>query len=109
MALVRWIFGLLAAVAVTAFAIANQQIVDVYWNPFRPALQLPLYIIVLGPMAFGFFSGSLFVWLGTLKLRFSAHRQKRQIKNLEKQLGEVKTGETVDDVIDDRVLPLLKG
>jgi uncharacterized integral membrane protein len=96
-ALLRWIIGLSAALAITLFAIANRQTVDVHWNPFREPLHLPLYVVTLGLMAFGFFTGSFMVWLNTLPLRFAAWKQKKQIKTLEKQLDTVHTGEPVDD------------
>lgn len=88
MRIIRFTLGTLLAVAAAAFAIANRQSVDVIWSPFHDPLHAPLYLVVLGFSAFTFLLGAALVWLNTLTLRYAARRQSKQIKTLEKRLGE---------------------
>jgi uncharacterized integral membrane protein len=86
MGALRFILGLLIAILLTAFAVANRQVVVVHWSPFHEALNLPLYLVALGLMALSFLSGSVLVWLNTIPLRVNAMRQKKQIRTLEKEV-----------------------
>ena len=86
MALFRWILGFILAALITAFALANRQSVDVIWSPFAPALNAPLYLFILAAMAAGFIIGALIVWMNSFRFRIRVSQQKRQIKNLEKEL-----------------------
>lgn len=86
MGFIRGIIGLTIAVALAIFASANVQPVEVFPSPVHPPITMPLYLITLGMAAFGFITGALMVWLGTMPLRFNSLRQKRAIKGLEKQL-----------------------
>ncbi len=84
---VRYIIGFALAALLAAFAIANRQSVEVAWSPFHDPLHIPLYLVVLVLMAFGFVFGAAMVWLNTLPLRLAARRQKKQMNALEKQLS----------------------
>lgn len=89
MALIRWIIGFLIAAAAAVFAISNRHQVKIFWNPIDPPFELPLYLIGLGFMGFGFILGTLMVWLNGASGRRARQHQRRQIKNLEKELKAI--------------------
>lgn len=83
---IRWIFGIPLAVFITAFAVFNRQNVEVFWSPINEPVNIPLYFIGLGLMAFGFIIGGIIVWLNQGSLRSAKRKQNKQIKTLEKEL-----------------------
>ncbi len=89
MGLIRWIFGLLIALILVAFAVFNRNSVSLTWSPVHAPLELPLYMIGLVLMAIGFFTGTLMTWMNMSKVRQDRRRQKKQIKILEKELEAV--------------------
>lgn len=86
MGFIRTIIGFLITIAVLIFASANLHTVEVFYSPFTPALELPLFLIALGLMGFGFFIGGLFVWINEGKARKDRRRQRKEIKTLQKEL-----------------------
>ncbi len=87
MSFIRWITRFLIAVIVIIFAVSNRHSIMLYIIPTEAyTFELPLYAIGLGMLAFGFFFGSLTVWLNASQIRRIKRKQKKQIKNLEKAL-----------------------
>ncbi|MCC6597842.1 MAG: DUF1049 domain-containing protein [Alphaproteobacteria bacterium] len=90
MGLIRTIFGFVLAIALTVFAILNQQSVSVILSPVHDAVEMPLYLIALYMLGTGFFIGALTVWLNSGSLRRLKRRQRKTIKTLEKELKDIK-------------------
>ena len=88
MTLIRTIVGFLITIAVLVFAAANLHTIEVYYTPFTPALELPLFIVALGLMSFGFVIGSMMVWINEGKARRERCRQRKEISKLQKELEE---------------------
>ena len=86
---IRWIFGLSLAIFLAGFSILNRESVTLNWGPLESTLDLPIYAIALGFMILGFIIGSLIVWLNYAPLRQTRRKQKKQIKDLEKELDAV--------------------
>lgn len=89
MNVIRWILGLFVAVILCVFAAANRDPVSLVWSPLHPPAELPLYLITLILMSTGFILGSVITWLNTGKLRQTKRKQKKHIRDLEKQLEAV--------------------
>ena len=89
MAFLRALLGLFITIAVLLFAASNLHSVEVFYSPFTPAIELPLYLIGLGLMAFGFIAGGIIVWINEGKARKDRRRQRKEIKTLQKELGAV--------------------
>lgn len=90
--MLRWIAGFAIAVILTLFAVFNLQPVEVTLNPLDTPLQAPLYLIALMFMAGGFVLGAVTVWISHDPLHRAERRQRKTIKNLEKELKDVQGG-----------------
>lgn len=92
MAVLRFLFGIVITVCIAVFAVLNRDAISVTWNPFfdDSAVMLPIYVLVLASMAFGFILGGLLVWINASNLRKEKRRQKRDIKLLETEVGRLK-------------------
>lgn len=86
MGFIRWLIGLAIAIALSVFAVFNRTSVSVTWNPFSAPVELPLYLAALTFIAAGFVLGVLVVWMNTDPLHLEKRRQRKHIKDLEKQL-----------------------
>lgn len=98
MFLIRGLIGLIFTIIVAVFAALNRTAVPVTWNPIEidGAIELPLYFIILGCLAFGFIIGGLSVWLNSANVRRDRRKQKREIKILEKELDRLKEDNSSD-------------
>jgi len=84
--LLAWLLTLPCIIVAVGFALYNPQTSPVTLNPFRPAIELPLYVPVLGAVALGFIFGAIMTWAAMGRLRRERREQKKKIKALEKQL-----------------------
>jgi uncharacterized integral membrane protein len=84
--LLAWLLTLPCIVAAVGFALYNPQISPVTLSPFRPAIEMPLYVPVLGAVAFGFIFGAIMTWAAMGRLRQERREQRKRIKALEKQI-----------------------
>lgn len=87
MRFIRLLIGALVTLAILLFAASNRQTVEVFLTPITPSIQLPLYLIALGLMGFGFVMGGIFVWLNEGKTRRERRKQRKEIKALQKELS----------------------
>lgn len=88
MAIIRWIIALPLIVGAVLFALAHPTSVAITWNPFEPAINLPLYFVALTFLGFGVVLGAFMAWLGMGKVRKDRRKQKKTIKQLEKDIIE---------------------
>lgn len=97
MGLLRWILGFLIAVGIAVFAIFNRTLVTVTWSPFSSPLEMPFCVAGLCLMGIGFILGALTAFINTDPLQREKRRQRKHIKNLEKQIEtlHVEAGKTV--------------
>lgn len=90
MGIIRWIAGFLVTIAVATFAVMNDSSVNFTYSPFHPPIELPVYLIFLGFMAFGFLFGSVVTWFNGSSARKERRRQKKEIRVLEKEIERLK-------------------
>ena len=90
MSLLRGIIGLVLTLVVAGFAAFNTESVDVIVSPIHDPVEFPLYGIALASVAFGFIMGGLMVWINDGALRKTKRKQKKELKNLEQEVGRLK-------------------
>lgn len=84
--LLAWLLTLPFIIFSVGFAIYNGQTSPVTISPFGEAIEMPLYVPVLGALAIGFVFGAIMTWAAMGRLRKERSDQKKKIKTLEKQI-----------------------
>ena len=82
-----WLLTLPLAVMVVVFAVHNRGPVVIDPWPVAPPFALPLYLIALGAIVFGFIAGALVQWVATGKRRQLARQKNRRLNELEREAG----------------------
>lgn len=90
MRFITWLIGVAVAVFMVTFAVSNRTPVSVTVWPFPFALDLGLYIIILGSVLVGFMVGALVTWVAGGKHRRQVRRQRAEIRNLESELSDAR-------------------
>lgn len=80
MRLLSWLIFIPFATIVVTFAVSNRELIDVTFWPLPFHHEIPLYLLSLGTMAFGFFFGALLTWLSVAKWRVVAASRKRDVE-----------------------------
>ncbi len=86
--MIRTLLVLPFLVVLIAFALSNQQPVQLGLWPFDLSLEIQLSIAVLALGGVFFFLGALIVWLGDLPVRARLRRAERRIAVLEAELRD---------------------
>ena len=82
-----WVVIALVALILILFAISNRETVSLgLWLLPGAAIELPLYLLVLGTLVFGFVVGELVGWIGSWRWRREARRGHERIAALEREL-----------------------
>lgn len=87
MKLLFWTFVAVLAAALALFAASNRETVSLALWPLGFALELPLYLAILGTFLVGFIAGALCAWVGGRHRRREARRRRRRIVALEHELA----------------------
>ncbi len=85
--LLAWLFTLPVIAGSVIFSLYNPERYPVVFNPFKDAIELPLYVPVLGGVAFGFLFGAIMTWAAMGRLRSQCRAQQKEIKALQKQVS----------------------
>jgi uncharacterized integral membrane protein len=91
MKFLSWLITLPVVVLCVLFAVSNRQEVNLDLWPTGYVLSAPLFLISLGCLALGFFSGALLFWLGGLGTRLQRHHLSKEVERLKRELAEAKT------------------
>jgi len=90
-AFIRGIIGFVFTILIAGFAAMNRESISVIWNPVDDAfVTVPLYLVILLSLAFGFICGGFVVWVNGAKVRRERRKQRREIKMLEKEVARLK-------------------
>ena len=87
---ISWLFMIPAAAVVAAFSVSNRGPVTVDLDPLPFRYDLPLYAVVLGAVAVGFFWGGLSAWVSAGKTRRLARKRRFQLESAERELGHLR-------------------
>lgn len=81
-----WILLALVALVLILFAVSNREAVSVALWPLPDAVQLPLYLVVLGSLVVGFLAGEFVAWVRGWRWRREARRSRERIQTLEREI-----------------------
>ncbi|WP_135075005.1 LapA family protein [Terasakiella sp. SH-1] len=111
MKILSWLIFIPFAAVVVFFAISNREEIAVNFWPLPFSQDIPLYLLSLGTLAFGFFFGALLTWMSVAKWRVIAMSRRKDTKyaeaevaRLQKQLQEVEKKQQPNQ----EVLPAVK-
>lgn len=82
-----WLFVVVVAAALALFAASNRESVSLGLWPLPFLVELPLYLLVLAALAFGFVFGQLTAWVAGGRWRREVRRRRRYIAALERELN----------------------
>ncbi|MCC6949265.1 MAG: DUF1049 domain-containing protein [Bradyrhizobiaceae bacterium] len=93
-----WLVLTPLALIVIVLAVANRRTVTLSIDPFSQdapayAVELPLFIVILGALIAGVLIGGTAVWFGKLRWKLAAHRAEREAASLraEKAAAQART------------------
>jgi uncharacterized integral membrane protein len=76
-----------AAVILVVFAVSNRANVALGLWPLPAAVELPVYLVVLGGLVFGFIFGEFAAWVAARHWRRELRESQRRIAALERELA----------------------
>lgn len=111
----KYLFLIIVAVALVLMALANRETVMIEmvpealvgWFGIQYAVQLPLFLVILGAVMIGILVGFVWEWLREHRYRADAKAHKRTAQALEREVKTLKGG-TGNDAKDD-ILALVDG
>jgi len=81
-----WILTLPLTLVIVVFAVANRHFVPLDLWPFEVAVDVPVFVLVLGSVLIGFLTGALVMWLSGGKQRRQARAARGQVAKLEREV-----------------------
>jgi uncharacterized integral membrane protein len=88
MKIIWWIVLALVALVLILFAVSNRESVTLsFWLLPGAAIEMPLYLLVLGTLVIGFVLGQLVTWIAGWRWRREARRSRDRIAVLESELA----------------------
>lgn len=81
-----WLVTTPITILAILFIVANHEKVDVKYWLYAPSYEVPLYVVALIMLAFGFLSGALFVSFRYYSLKHKYWKLKKRHSRLEKEL-----------------------
>lgn len=84
-----WIFTLPVTVIVVLFAIANRSPATLSFWPLPWAVDLPIYLIILGALFAGFLLGAAVAWLSGGRRRRRARQLAERVRAQDRQILEL--------------------
>ncbi|MCQ2913578.1 MAG: LapA family protein [Alphaproteobacteria bacterium] len=96
MKVLNFIFTCIVLFLTISFAISNKQTYELTLWPFPFSMELPIsFSVLVFSLAF-FILGGAYAWLITLPVRAERFHLSRQVKDLNKQIDELKSQSTKD-------------
>jgi uncharacterized integral membrane protein len=92
-----WIITIPVVVVCVVFSIFNQQPVTIDLWPFALTYTLPLYLMVLLLLLFGFLIGAAVMWISAGRLRDKARRNYYKASDLEREVTWLKRKQAQSD------------
>ncbi|WP_417821870.1 lipopolysaccharide assembly protein LapA domain-containing protein [Terasakiella sp.] len=89
MKILSWLLFIPFALVVVIFAVSNRGPIAVDFWPLPFSQDIPLYLLSLGTLAFGFFFGALLTWLSVAKWRVIAISRKKDTEYAEQEIARL--------------------
>jgi len=89
MKILSWLLFIPFALVVVIFAVSNRGPIAVDFWPLPFSQDIPLYLLSLGTLAFGFFFGALLTWLSVAKWRVIAMSRKKDTEYAEQEIARL--------------------
>ncbi|WP_419797884.1 MAG: lipopolysaccharide assembly protein LapA domain-containing protein [Terasakiella sp.] len=89
MRILSWLLFVPFALVVVIFAVSNRGPIAVDFWPLPFSQDIPLYLLSLGTLAFGFFFGALLTWLSVAKWRVIAMSRKKDTEYAEQEIARL--------------------
>ena len=102
--MLRSILSIVVTVVAILLALANREMIAVVWSPVHDSINIPIFLLGLGATVTGFIAGTGFAWMNGAALRKDCRRQRKTIKNLEKELQTANENKNTEDEIDPIVI-----
>ena len=90
MRLFYWIFAGILAAAAGLFALGNRGDATVDFWPLGPALEMPLFVALVGALYIGFALGAVIAWFGGGRARSRGRAATRRADALAREVAELK-------------------
>ncbi|VBB68677.1 hypothetical protein RIEGSTA812A_PEG_150 [invertebrate metagenome] len=90
MRILSWIVSLPFAAVLGVFAVSNRANVRLDLWPLPFGLEVPIYLIALGPLAVGFLLGLATTWVASGRLRVRIRARNREVRMLEQRTEALK-------------------
>jgi uncharacterized integral membrane protein len=95
---IKYLFLILVAIALVILALANRDPVTLtllpqelaLWSGVDVAIELPLYLVILGGVVTGLLVGFVWEWLREHRHRSAARHNQREAKKLEREVQTLK-------------------
>lgn len=106
--LIGWFILVPISILLVIFALANRQQITLNFdpisaeNPLIASVNLPLFIVIFFMLVLGILLGAIAVFFSQAKIKNQRNKLKKQVKNLELELFEIK--KTSRQNIDDKSL-----
>jgi len=84
-----WLLTVPLTVLVVVFAVANRSFIPLDLWPFALEVRIPVFLLVLGSLLFGFLIGAMVMWLSMGKQRQQRRAAKGEIAKLERKTREL--------------------
>lgn len=84
--LLGWIIGLPIALVAITFSVNNRHAVKADLWPLPYAVDLPVYVAVLVPLALGLVIGGVLAWAAGGRARSVARQERRRARELQEQV-----------------------
>ena len=96
---IKYVFLIVVALALVVLAFANRDPVTVtllpqelaIWSGVEQAIDLPLFVVILGGVVTGVLWGFVWEWLREHTIRAENSRNAREVRRLEREIKRLKT------------------
>lgn len=79
--MVRFVLLILAAILVTVFAVSNTESVAVTLLPLPYSIELPIYLLIMIPLALGYLGGTFLFSFRNWRLKSRIHKLEQKISD----------------------------
>lgn len=95
--LLQWLILVPLAIVGIAFAVANRQSVEIFFDPFasgssgQSAVQVPLFLVIIIALAAGVLIGGFFTWLNQGRYRRALREARNEMARVRSDVERMKT------------------